>query len=427
MKKLLLLLFFIVGFLSIQAQESSIFKKPINKLGENLFLKIGLNLVDDSDRMNPFEFLKSFDEMAFSENFNFELEYRISNFLSLSVAWSFNKWKANKGKTGGVIINSGQRYLATDLDLKYYYDDTFGGWFERKRSDWLDLYVHAGVGDVLLNYQTGTTFNFGPGVNFWLSDQIGLNFNGSGKWLLNKRENVNVSNHFQYSASLMFRFIDNDYDNDGVKNNVDDCPKVFGVAKNKGCPEELEEPEEADSDGDGVVDSIDECPNVYGTVNGCPEAVKEVDTDGDSVPDSVDKCLTVPGSSTNSGCPYGEVSIDERDTHINIKSKEIYFDKGYATLRNDSYPNLIIIVEMMKEHPEAHFRIEGHTDNSGTNATNLRLSDMRADAVLHFLINSGIPSENLITIGFGESRPVASNNTREGQALNRRVEIIRIK
>jgi len=447
MKKLALLLFFIGGLVSAQAQES-ISTDSINKTNKGLLLKLGLNLVDSSGKYNPFEFLSSFDEMAFSENFNIELEYRFSNSLSLSVAWSNNKWKANKGRIDGAIIPSDVKYSAIDLDLKYYYNQSFGGWFDR--NDWLELYLHGGVGRVSQADQSGMTLNVGPGVNIWFSDQFGLNLNGTGKWTLNKEEYN--SNHFQYSTSLMYRFAsrDKDDDNDGVRNKMDDCPNVSGVAQNNGCPEE------ADSDGDGVVDAMDKCPEAYGTDNGCPEVLMEADTDGDSVLDSADKCPkikglptnngcplpdsdndgivdvadkcpNVPGVESNNGCPYEEIEIGTTDTNLNIVSKGILFNSGNSNFRQESYPVLIKVVEMMKQHPEAQFKIEGHTDSSGRYDSNKRLSQTRANAVRNYLISSGIPSENLIAEGFGETRPVVSNLTGEGRRLNRRVEIIRTK
>jgi outer membrane protein OmpA-like peptidoglycan-associated protein len=447
MKKLALLLFFIGGLVSAQAQES-ISTDSINKTNKGLLLKLGLNLVDSSGKYNPFEFLSSFDEMAFSENFNIELEYRFSNSLSLSVAWSNNKWKANKGRIDGAIIPSDVKYSAIDLDLKYYYNQSFGGWFDR--NDWLELYLHGGVGRVSQADQSGMTLNVGPGVNIWFSDQFGLNLNGTGKWTLNKEEYN--SNHFQYSTSLMYRFAsrDKDDDNDGVRNKMDDCPNVSGVAQNNGCPEE------ADSDGDGVVDAMDKCPEAYGTDNGCPEVLMEADTDGDSVLDSADKCPkikglptnngcplpdsdndgivdvadkcpNVPGVESNNGCPYEEIEIGTTDTNLNIVSKGILFNSGNSNFRQESYPVLIKVVEMMKQHPEAQFKIEGHTDSSGGYDSNKRLSQTRANAVRNYLISSGIPSENLIAEGFGETRPVVSNLTGEGRRLNRRVEIIRTK
>ena len=447
MKNLTLLLFFISGFVSAQVQESTSMD-AINHTNRGFLIKLGLNLVDSTGEMNPFEFLGSFDEMAFSENFNIELEYRFSNSLSLSVAWSNNKWKANKGRIDGAIIPSDVKYSAIDLDLKYYYDETFGGWFDR--NDWLELYLHGGVGLATQANQSGMTLNVGPGVNIWFSDQFGLNLNGTGKWTLNKEEYN--SNHFQYSTSLMYRFAsrDKDDDNDGVRNKMDDCPNVSGVAQNNGCPEE------ADSDGDGVVDAMDKCPEAYGTDNGCPEVLMEADSDGDSVLDSADKCPkikglptnngcplpdsdndgivdvadkcpNVPGVESNNGCPYEKIEIGVADTNLNLVSKGILFNSGRADFTQDSYPILIKVAEMMKQHPEGKFRIEGHTDSAGRYDSNLRLSQTRANAVRNYLISSGIPSENLVAEGFGETRPTASNLTKEGRRKNRRVEIIRIK
>jgi len=455
MKKLLLLLFFTVGLVSIQAQ-SAMSNDSLNNINRGLILKLGLNLVDNTGHNNPFSLFSDFDQMAFSSNYNIEAEYRFNRWVSLAASWSNNKWEANKGTIDGSIVKTDVNYSAIDLDLKYYYNQSFGGWFDR--NDWLELYLHSGVGRVSQADQSGMTLNVGLGVNIWFSDQFGLNLNGTGKWTLNKEEYN--SNHFQYSTSLMYRFAsrDKDDDNDGVKNKMDDCPNVSGVARNNGCPEE----EVYDRDGDGIADSNDECPDVYGTVNGCPETEvtpllkEDFDTDGDSVldsvdkcpkikglptnngcplpdtdndgiVDSVDKCPNVPGVESNDGCPYEEIEIGTTDANLNIVSKGILFNSGNANLSQDSYPVLIKVVEMMKQYPEAKFKIEGHADSLGRYDSNKRLSQTRANAVRNYLISSGIPAEKLEVEAFGETKPIASNLTKEGRRLNRRVEIIRIK
>ncbi|MDB4157934.1 OmpA family protein [bacterium] len=455
MKKLLLLLFFIGGLVSTQAQES-MSQESINETHRALILKLGVNLVDSTGDNNPFNLFSDFDQIAFSSNYNIEAEYRFNRWVSLAASWSNNKWEANKGNIDGSIVRTDVDYSAIDLDLKYYYDDAFGGWFDR--NDWLELYLHGGAGWVSQADNSGVVLNIGPGANFWITDQFGLNLNGTGRWVLKQGEELYNTNHFQYSASLMYRFMDNDddngdEDNDGVKNKVDDCPDVFGVAKNNGCPEE----EVYDRDGDGIADSNDECPDVYGTTDvGCPKIVKEADTDGDSVLDSVDKCPkiiglptnngcplpdtdndgivdsadkcpNVPGVESNNGCPYEEIEIGTTEANLNIVSKGILFNSGNANFSQDSYPVLIKVVEMMKQYPEAKFKIEGHTDSSGRYDSNKLLSQTRANVVRNYLISSDIPSENLDAEGFGETRPAASNLTKEGRRLNRRVEIIRIK
>ena len=442
MKKFTLLLFFIGGLVSTQAQELS--NDSINEFHRTLILKLGVNLVDSTGDNDPFSAFSDFDQMAFSNNYNVELEYRFSKWFSLGAIWSANKWKANKGNIDGIIVNTDQNYLAIDLDLKFYYDEAFD-WFDR--NDWAELYLHGGVGAVTQGGNAGVSLNFGPGANFWISDQFGVNLNGTAKWHLSHGDKQYGTNHFQYSASLMYRFINNDDDNDGVKNSVDDCPNVFGVAANNGCPEESN-----DRDGDGVVNALDKCPDVYGADNGCPQPV-EVDTDGDGVfdsadncpkikglptnngcplpdsdndgiVDSADKCPTVPGLESNNGCPFEEAI----DSELSIMSEEILFDTGNANFRQDSYPTLIKIIQIMKQYPDVQFKIEGHTDSVGSFESNRRLSQTRANAVRNYLINGGVPSENIISSeGFGEIKPIASNLTKEGRRKNRRVEIIRIK
>jgi len=447
MKKITLFLFFVGGLLSAQTQET--LNDSLNEKHSTLILKLGANLVDSSGSRNPFTSFLEFDQMASSDNYNVELEYRFSRWLSLSVGLSNNKWKANKGNIDGTIIDTDIKYSALDFDLKYYYDEFFD-WFDR--NDWIELYLHGGVGVLVQAEKSSTTMNFGPGANFWFSDQFGLNLNSTAKWVLDYNEDTHNSNHFQLSASVMYRFIDNDDDNDGIKNSNDDCPNVAGVASNNGCPEEI-----YDRDGDGIVDALDDCPDAYGDdTNGCPKTVVEVDSDGDSVMDSVDncpkikglptnngcplpdsdndgivdsadKCPKVPGVESNNGCPYEEIGVGKTDTVINDMLKAILFDTGNANFKQNSYPNLIIITEILKRHPESKFRVEGHTDSTGSYDFNKRLSQTRANAVRNYLISAGIPSENLVAEGVGETKPIASNLTNEGRRLNRRVEIIRIK
>ena len=453
MKKLLILFFFIGVLLPAQAQELS--NDSINELHRTLILKLGLNLVDSSGNTNPFTMFSDFDQMAFSSNFNVELEYRFNKWISLAGLLTNNKWKANKGLIDGSIVPKDIKYSSINLDLKLYYDEALGRWF--KENPWLDLYLNGGAGSVNIgDHSGGITLNFGTGVNFWFSDRFGLNLNGTAKWMLNNENKLYMTNHIQYSTSLMYSFIGKqhkDRDNDGVNNSIDECPDVFGVPQNNGCPEIVQ----SDRDGDGVTDANDECPDVYAANTGCPQAEAEADTDGDGVIDSADncpkikgsptyngcplpdsdndgivdaadKCPTIPGSAINSGCPDENIAIDSKNISLNLESAgAILFSKDNPNFTQDSYPVLIKIIEILKQHPETQFKIQGHTDSSGDYEANQRLSKTRANAVRNYLISGGIPSENLIAEGFGETRPVASNLTKEGQQLNRRVEIITIK
>ena len=315
MKKLILLLFFIGGLVSAQAQQS--LNDSINKTHRALIIKLGVNLVDSTGDSNPFSLLSDFDQQAFSNNLNIEVEYRFNRWLSASLGYSNNKWKANKGNIDGNLITKDINYSAIDLDLKFYYSEAFG-WFDK--NDWLELYLHGGVSSVSQAGLSNSSLNFGPGANIWFTDNFGLNLNGTGKWVSNKENEIYNTNHFQYSASLMYRFANTkkdrniDFDGDGVKNYIDDCPNTFGTARNNGCPEE----QLFDRDGDGVSDAVDNCPTIYGTNNGSPEDVSPDvivmvvpnDLDGDGVLDSVDKCPRTKGEVTNEGCPLIDTDND---------------------------------------------------------------------------------------------------------------------
>ncbi|MGQ9678174.1 MAG: OmpA family protein [bacterium] len=105
--------------------------------------------------------------------------------------------------------------------------------------------------------------------------------------------------------------------------------------------------------------------------------------------------------------------------------KGVYFEFGKATLRTESYPALMEAAQIMKDNPDIQVEIQGHTDNIGSESSNQHLSEKRAYAVMNFLVQyGGIDPKRLNARGFGESRPIASNDTEEGRQLNRRVEFV---
>ena len=107
-----------------------------------------------------------------------------------------------------------------------------------------------------------------------------------------------------------------------------------------------------------------------------------------------------------------------------FRLNNIFFDTNKATLREESFPELKRLLELLKTNTALKIEIGGHTDSQGTDANNLELSNNRAKVVVDYLTNQGISHERLTYKGFGESKPVASNQTEEGRQLNRRVEFI---
>lgn len=105
-----------------------------------------------------------------------------------------------------------------------------------------------------------------------------------------------------------------------------------------------------------------------------------------------------------------------------VRLNNIFFDFAKATLKPESFPELDRVVTFLEENKTLELEIAGHTDNIGSDATNQKLSQARAQSVVDYLIVNGVNQSRLIAKGYGESRPVAFNNTDEGRAMNRRVE-----
>jgi OmpA-OmpF porin, OOP family len=111
----------------------------------------------------------------------------------------------------------------------------------------------------------------------------------------------------------------------------------------------------------------------------------------------------------------------EKSGHVAVYG--IHFDTGKASLMEDSSQILGEIVKLLQQTPELKLRVEGHTDNQGNTAANKALAEKRAQAVAAWLTAHGIAAGRLSAVGFGESKPVADNQTEEGRAKNRRVEL----
>jgi len=242
-----------------------------------------------------------------------------------------------------------------------------------------------------------------------------------------------------------------DSDNDGVCDGVDRCPGTPSGAKvdAKGCP--------SDSDGDGVPDDIDRCPNTPAgarvDAKGCP-----MDSDGDGVPDGADRCPNTPKGCEvdRDGCPVDSdndgvcdgldrcpntptgMKVDENGCTVEAKqfldtglisTTKILFDTGKSTLKPESKAELDAIGKILIQVPDTKIQVAGHTDNVGSEKLNMKLSEERALAVKDYLLQNfpQLEAEHYSARGYGESKPIASNDTKEGRAENRRVEFAIVK
>jgi OOP family OmpA-OmpF porin len=250
---------------------------------------------------------------------------------------------------------------------------------------------------------------------------------------------------YSFSGGISYFFGSKDTDKDGVKDKIDQCPNTpLGVAVDEvGCP--------LDSDGDGVPDYLDECPNTPAgapvNAQGCP-----LDSDGDGVPDYMDNCPNTPAGAPvdAQGCPLdsdGDGVFDYMDrcpntprgTEVDAQGcpipeepevrsytfEDVFFDFDSAVITDEGQAKLREIGAELIEESDLDIEVHGHSDATGPEEYNMVLSQRRAEAVRDWLLeNFNQLGANQFTVrAFGEDQPIATNDTREGRAQNRRVEI----
>lgn len=216
-----------------------------------------------------------------------------------------------------------------------------------------------------------------------------------------------------------------DSDGDGVGDGQDACPNTPAGATvdARGCP--------TDGDGDRVFDGLDACPDTPrgATVDsrGCP-----LDSDRDGVPDGLDRCPDTPaGAEVDSdGCPTEPKEPKAAPLFEQGRKTLVLEGVNFATSKADLTPDSSGVLDRvsasLKDWPEVRVEIGGHTDSTGGDAFNLDLSRRRAAAVKDYLVAKGIDSSRLASKGYGETKPIADNRTKEGRAKNRRVELTRL-
>jgi OOP family OmpA-OmpF porin len=275
----------------------------------------------------------------------------------------------------------------------------------------LTPYAFVGLGyqNVSGNYNDGMVADLGAGLKYAINDNIKTFVE-----LRGMRDFQTNDNHYGVIFGFTFKIGEEkkapaakpvvlDSDKDGVIDAKDKCPDTAqGVKVDKnGCP--------LDSDKDGVYDNVDKCPNtpegVSVDVNGCP-----VDSDRDGVADYLDKC---PGT------PEG-IHVDKAGCPVSYNF-EITFDNDSAKIKAQFLPKIEKFAQFLKDNPKYKAEIQGYTDNTGPASYNQKLSERRAKAVYEALIKLGIDKNRLSYKGYGEENPVASNDTKEGRAQNRRV------
>lgn len=291
-------------------------------------------------------------------------------------------------------------FLRTIDDVKYkdtvfnvgastYVTRVFGNFIkEYGLNDATSLYALVGVGiehfdNEFYGNESGLFGNYGFGVKYKISEDVYLKTD-----LRHVIETDHGDNNLLYTVGIAIPF----------------------GKKAAPAPEPKPEPKPMDSDNDGVIDANDQCPNsAPGAVvdaKGC-----EIDTDGDGVVDSKDKCPDTP---------KGNI-VDENGCSLKV-DLNINFETDSAVINNSYDSKIKKFADFMKAFPSVKGKIEAHTDSVGSEKYNQQLSEKRAASAVKAIEAYGVEADRLNAIGYGETKPKASNDTAEGRAENRRVE-----
>jgi outer membrane protein OmpA-like peptidoglycan-associated protein len=118
------------------------------------------------------------------------------------------------------------------------------------------------------------------------------------------------------------------------------------------------------------------------------------------------------------------LQLRQTESGVVVTLGDVLFETGQTELRQEAMASLVEVVDLLQSEPDKNIRIEGHTDAVGDANTNLEISQRRADAVFEALVSLGVVAERVTTQGMGEDFPIASNETEDGRAQNRRVDVI---
>jgi len=330
-------------------------------------------------------------------------------------------------------------------------------------------YLFAGPTYLWDNQGTDLGFHAGLGFKFPLTPSTSLYLEGA--YLDGVQEAMDglvTDNIFKATAGLEFAFGDNDWDNDGVKNKDDECPKntpeeISKGVDAKGCPVDTDgdgvpdyrddcpnTPKGCevdlrgcplDKDKDGVIDCMDDCPDVPGLkeLKGCPDSDGDgipdhkdecpdtpkgckvdakgcpIDTDGDGIIDCQDDCPNEPGPKENNGCPL--------PTCIDFEVNPVYFDFDKSTLRPEGMALLDEFVSKLGDCKNYEVVVNGHTCSIGSKNYNQGLSERRAQSVVKYLLSKGLNNAFVGSKGYGEEQPAVPNTTKANREKNRRAEV----
>lgn len=343
---------------------------------------------------------------------NIGLQYEFENNIALEASWGQSDTEQDNGPIDDIDWNY------THIDALYYFDAG-----DRIRPY---LAIGAGEGELKINSQTTdeTLVNVGGGLKYLFGNAFAMR---ADLRAINSQDNETTSGLATIALSYLFGADSEsstttpdfeisqaeslDTDEDGIADAIDRCinTPVGITVDTSGCA--------LDSDLDGIADYQDQCINTPDNVRvdneGCPQ-----DLDKDGIADYQDRCLN-----TSIGSLVDQQGCAVRISDIAPTLSDLAFTSGSSEMNEEYITELKSLATFLQRYQNTVAVIEGHTDSTGDAQFNAELSEKRAASIRKVLIEQfGIDPSRLKAVGYGESRPIASNITKEGRAKNRRVD-----
>lgn len=367
--------------------------------------------------INPFAAFQLFDDsrdLSETGTFGVGLEYRFKPNWAIEAMYS----RADADRKN---VSGSSDFEEIRVDGTYYFAGQDKAW---------NPYVSAGVGHAdfgvndTISYQTTgtdhdeTRVNIGTGFRYNVSDSVSLRgdlreFHGIDDSTFDTQVSLGISFAFHRTVASAAPTPQRpaDADGDGVPDSRDQCPgtPAGATVDSTGC--------EPDADGDGVADVRDACPNTPRGAEvdsrGC-----ELDSDNDGVVNSQDLCPNTPA-----GAEVDETGCEGITETIETFAIEVQFPINSSVISNAYDEEIRRVADFLSENPDTVVEIAGHSDNTGEAGYNQFLSQRRAESVAGRLTGPlGVDPAKVSATGYGETEPVASNDTAAGRAENRRVE-----
>ncbi|PHQ25218.1 hypothetical protein CLH62_12795 [Marinobacter guineae] len=363
--------------------------------------------------INPFAGFQLFDDkrdLSETGTFGVGVEYRFRPNWSVEALYS-------RADADRKYVPGESEFEEVRVDGTYYFAGPDEAW---------NPYVSMGAGHADFGTDTSgvrtagsnhdeTRVNVGTGFRYNVSDAVSLRgdlreFHGIDESTFDTQVSLGISLAFTRTiAQAAPEPVDSD--GDGVPDSRDQCPGTPAgtTVDSTGC--------EPDADRDGVIDSRDDCPNTPRGAEvdsrGC-----ELDSDFDGVVNSQDLC-----PNTAAGAEVDETGCEGIVETIETFTIEVQFPTDSSVIGNAFDSEIRRVADFLKENPETIVEIAGHSDSRGAADYNRALSQRRAEAVAERLTGPlGVDPSKVNAVGYGEEAPIASNDTVDGRAANRRVE-----